>query len=176
MSFFRGNEQLDTLVITGQYNPGTVTLEVIKLPNNDTLNLNLGGLTVKPSNPEITNVDQVVTLKIIIDWGDGNSESISPYFHVLESTINTKYKEWTNISHTYSLNSEQGEISLQISVYNSLNDCTIFTVPITIQFQSLLESGAKFHLVSANITNDNQVSYVFNNTTEKSSFVVSTIK
>ena len=176
MSFFRGNEQLDVLTITGQYNPGTTTLTGIKLPNNETLELNLGGLKVKPSNPQITNVDQIVTLKVVIDWGDGNSDSVSPYFHVSDSTINVKYKEWSSVSHTYSLYTEQPSLTLTIYVYNSLNDCAILTVPITMQYQSLLESGAKFHLVSANITNDNKVSYVFNNSTEKSNFVVSTIK
>ena len=176
MAFFQGNDQLDTLVCAGRYNPGETILKSIILPNNSILNLNLADITVIPSNPDITNINQIGVLKIIISWGDGNTETISPYFHIPSSSINVKIPEWTEVSHLYSLHDEQNEISLYIYVYNSLNDCATLIVPITIQFQSLLESGAKFHLVSANITNNNQVSYVFNNSADKSSFVVSSIK
>ena len=175
MAFFKGNEQLDTLQITGQYNPGSITLDSIKLPNNSTLNLSLAGIQVNPSNPDITNIDQIDTLKIVIKWGDGESETISPYFHVTESSINTKYQDWTSISHLYSLKSTEQSLSLTVNVYNLLNDCASITVPIIIQFQSLLEAGAKLTLVGANITNDNKVSYVLNNMTDKSSFVVSSL-
>ena len=165
MSFFRGSEQLETLTVTGAYSAGNHTLESIKLPNNSTLKLNLAGISVTPSNQKLTNVDQIITLKIIIDWGDGNIET--------ESSINAKYQEWSSISHLYSLHDENIKPSLKIEVFNSLKDCATIIIPITIQYQSLLESGAKFVLVSANITNDNQVSYVFNNKADKSSFVIS---
>ena len=173
MAFFRGSEQLDTLTITGAYSADNHTLTSIKLPNNSTLKLNLAGISVTPSNQKLTNVDQIITLKIIIDWGDGNIETVSPYYHVAESSINAKYQEWSSISHLYSLHDENIKPSLKIEVFNSLKDCATIIIPITIQYQSLLESGAKFVLVSANITNDNQVSYVLNNTADKSSFVVS---
>lgn len=175
MAFFRNNQQLDVLNITGAFNSGTMVEETIKLPNNTELKLNLDGLSVNPSNQDLTNLDQISTIKIVIDWGDGKSDSISPPFVKKGSSINTKYDPWTTISHTYSLNSENNELSLVIYVYNSINDCLIITVPIIIQFQSLLDSGAKLVLVSANITNDNKVSYVLNNSVEKSNFVVGSL-
>lgn len=175
MSFFSGNQQLDVLNITGSYESGTRTLGAIRLQNNSKLDINLDGLSVLPSNKQLKNPEQVTTLKIIIEWGDGDSESIAPFFQISDSSINVKFDPWTSVSHTYSLNTLDGDLTLSIYVYNSLNDCLRIDVPVTIQFQSLLESGAKFHLVSANITNDNKVSYVLNNSTNKASFVISTM-
>lgn len=176
MSFFRDKKQLNTLVITGSHSTSEETLEEITLMNNSVLNLNLSGITVTPSNPDITNVDQVVTLKIIIDWGDGETESISPYFTVQDSSINVKAQEWDNVSHTYALHSENGDLTLKIRVFNSLKDCTTLLIPVKVQFQSILESGAKLKLISANITNSNEVSYVLNNIKDKSNMIVTTEK
>ena len=175
LAFFRNNQQLDTLVVTGSYDSGTRTETAIKLPNNTVLNLDLAGLSVKPSNKLLSNPEQVATLKIVIEWGDGKSDTIAPFFQVKRSSINTKFDPWSKISHTYSLKTQTSSINLKIFVYNSLNDCLIITVPITIQFQSLLDSGAKLNLVTANVTNDNKVSYVINNSVEKSNFVVGTV-
>lgn len=176
MAILRGDEQLDSLVISGQFDPGIVTLDPIKLPNNTSLKIDLSGVTVNPSNQEITNPEQISILKIVIKWGDGSSNTIAPLFEKQTSSINTKFEDWTVTSHTYSLGDTQTELTLEIDVYNSLNDCATLLVPITIQFQSLLESGAKLNLISANITNDNRVSYVLNNTAQQASFVVSTNK
>lgn len=176
MSFFRENQQLDVLNITGAYEAGTQVLEPIRLLNNSELKLNLTGLTVNPSNKELKNPEQITTLKIVIDWGDGNTESLSPIFEVKNSTINTVYEPWTVTSHNYSLKSENNNLSLVISVYNTMNDCLVIDIPVIIEFQSLLESCAKLNLVSANITNDNKVSYVINNSTEESNFVVSSVE
>lgn len=175
MSFFCNNQQLDVLNITGAFDPGTKVETGIKLPNNTELNLNLAGLSVNPSNKSLSNLDQIKTLKIVVDWGDGNTEKLSPPFEIKNSSINTKYDPWTSISHRYSLGSQTSDLTLTIYVYNHLNDCLIVTVPITIQFQSLLDSRAKLNLVSANITNDNRVSYVINNSVEKSNFVVESL-
>ena len=175
MPFFRNNQQLDVLNITGAFEPGTRQETGIRLQNNTELNLNLDGLVVNPSIKNLSNVDQIKNLKIVIDWGDGKSDQLSPIFEVKNSTINTKYKPWTSTSHRYSLATQESNLTLTIYVYNHLNDCLIVKVPITIQFQSLLDSHAKLNLVSANITNDNKVSYVINNSVEKSNFIVGTL-
>lgn len=175
MSFFRGNEQLEMLAVTGTYKPGQQTLAGIRFANNTTIHVNLAGISVSSSDTKLTNLDQLITLKVIIDWGDGTTESVSPYYHVAESSINAKYQEWTSVSHLYSLHTETKNLTMKIYVYNSHNDCATIIIPITIQFQSLLQSGAKFRLISANITNNNQVSYVFNNLTDKSNLVVTSV-
>lgn len=175
MSFFVGDQQLDVLNVTGSYNAGTRTLSSVRIQNNSDITLNVEGLKVNPNNPQLSNPDQVTTLKIVIDWGDGNTESIAPFFIVKNSSINVKHDPWYVVSHTYSLYTQQTNLNITIYVYNSLNDCLIITIPVVMQFQSLLESGAKLNLVSANITNDNRVSYVINNSTEDSNFVVASI-
>ena len=174
MAFLRGEQQLNTLILTGKHRAEDEVLEGITLANNTTLNVNMAGISVIPSNPDISNVDQVVTLKIIIDWGDGKSESISPYFTVKDSSINVKAQEWDNVSHTYALHTDDGDLTLTIRVFNSLKDCATLVIPVTVKFLSILESRAKFKLISANITNNNNVSYVLNNARDKSNIIVTT--
>lgn len=176
MSFLLGREQLNTLILTGAHKPGEETLAGITLANNSSLNLNFSGITVTPSNPEISNVDQIVTLKIIIDWGDGETESISPYFSVQDSSINIKPQTWDDVTHKYVLHTENGNIILKIQVFNSLKDCATLLIPVTVKFESILESRAKFRLVSANITNNNNVSYVLNNIADNANMIVTTEK
>ena len=176
MSFFVNGQQKDVLEVTGTYNAGSQRLTAITLPNNTTLTLNLAGLAVTPSNKQLSNPQEVETLKIVIEWGDGETDSIAPFFRVPQSSIFSKFDPWTTISHFYSLTQAITSINLVIRCYNSINDCVTITVPITMQYQSLLESCAKLNLVSGSITNDNTVSYVVNNSTEKSNFVVAAIE
>lgn len=178
MSFYLGEQQLDVLDVTGTYQPNkTTALKGISIRNNDEITLNFDGLTVPASNQSLSNASEVIVLKIIIDWGDGSQkESIASVFHVEDSSIESKPDSWQQISHTYSMYEERSDVTITISAYNSMHDCATIKIPVKMIYQSFLERGVKWMLVAANITNDNDVSYVFHDYNHRDNVIVKSLK
>lgn len=174
MGFYQNEQYVEELVIAGNMKPGVIEWEHIAIYNNDTISLNLKDLFLLQSF-EISNPDAVSIIKIVIEWGDNNKSVLAPVVFTKQSTIGTVANDWKKISHEYHFKEQIESTELTITVYNTLNDCLIIRIPIDIQYKSILEYNKLFELISANITNDNKVSYVINDAQENQMIVVQSV-
>lgn len=174
MSFYRAQELLDELVVSGVQEDGT-ELDEIEIFNNSEITLKLDGVTVAPS-VDITNKDTVGLLRIDIDWGDGQKDTITPKnYQSTAADYETEMSEWFTKRHAYHFYEEVKKTYLVITIYNTLNDKAVITQPITLKYKSISEDNVRYELISANITNDNTVSYVINDATTKQMIVVNSV-
>lgn len=174
MGFYLNEQFEEQLVISGEIESGVINWNPIAIYNNDTIILDLQKLSVIGSF-EVVNPDAISLIKIVVDWGDGNKTSASPAVFAKQSTIGTKSNDWRLVSHTYHLKEEIDSTEIIITVYNTLNDCLTIKIPVQIQYKSILEYGTSFELISANLTNDNKVSYVINDTKEAQMIVAQSV-
>lgn len=174
MGYYHNEQYEEELIIAGNMTPGVIEWERIAIYNNDTVTLNLQKLFLQQSF-DITNPEAISLIKIVIDWGDGNKTSLSPAVFTKQSTIGTSPDDWRKTSHTYHFKQEIDSTELVIKVYNTLNDLLVIIIPVDVQYKSILEYGTSFELISANITNENKVSYVINDAKEAQMIVVQSV-
>ena len=103
-------------------------------------------------------------IKIKIDYGDGCKETLTkPLTH--KKFILTGDDNWSNTEHFYNFNDEKyfngiHYIIFTIKNLEGIKDKVI--IPFTILNSIAANYNIKMDLVSANLTNDNNVSFVFN--------------
>lgn len=140
----------DILRISGTTTPGILT--PINLQDNNSLTIDL--------NPIVQSNPNNIILKIIVDWGDNSPcEEFS------------RFNESFVASHAY--HNTTGNLMAKISAFNVDGEKIQFFQHIDIHVNSILQNGEQFNLVSANITNDNNVAYVL--TDVKSKVTISVI-
>lgn len=103
-------------------------------------------------------------IKIKIDFGDGNKKTlIKPLTHkefILNGTSN-----WASVKHHYSFNDKKYFDSIQyiiIEIKNIEGIVDKIIIPFTILSSLAADYDLKMDLLSANLTNDNNVSFIFN--------------
>lgn len=103
-------------------------------------------------------------IKIKIDYGDGNKETlIKPLTH--SKYILTGDNNWSNVTHFYSFNDKkyfEGTQYITFIIKNIEGIVDKVIIPFTILTSNAANYNIKMDLVSANLTNDNNVSFVFN--------------
>lgn len=177
MGYYREQQYFNDLTISGIYRPGISYEPIIDLFNNDDIYLKLEGIEIESDSEKLTNPGNISILCIVIDWGDGKTDKLTPENFVKNaSTIGTVYDSWMNKGHEYHLHKWTDKIELKITIYSTMNEKIVIIVPIQIKLKTFTESRAKFELISANITNDNRISYVINDATTKQMIVLNSAK
>lgn len=103
-------------------------------------------------------------IKIKINYGDGATETlIKPLTH--KKYMLTGDNDWSSVEHFYNFNDEKYFNGIQYIIFNiknleGLEDKII--IPFTILTSVAANYNIKMDLISANLTNDNDVSFVFN--------------
>lgn len=103
-------------------------------------------------------------IKIKINYGDGDTETlIKPLTH--KKYMLTGDDDWSSVEHFYNFNDEKyfngiRYITFNIKNLEGLEDKII--IPFTILTSVAANYNIKMDLISANLTNDNNVSFVFN--------------
>ena len=101
-------------------------------------------------------------IKIKIDYGDGKKEILSK---PLNYTNFSKLNDWACTEHFYNFNDKKyyegtHYITFIIKNIEGLTDKII--IPFTVLNTQAVNYNVKMDLISANLTNDNNVSFVFN--------------
>lgn len=177
MPYYQDQVIYDELVINELYDSGTKELKPIDIFNNTEIILKLDGISVKSSITEkFTNPESVSLLRIDIEWGDGVKETITPKNYQSTSfEYEVEMSNWYTKRHTYHFYEEVAKTDLYITVYNTLNDKVVIKQPINLKYKSISEENVRYELISANITNDNTVSYVINDANTKQMIVVNSV-
>lgn len=103
-------------------------------------------------------------IKIKINFGDDNKKILSKSL-THKNYILKKNEKWDSIEHFYSFNDEKyynGKQYIVIEIKNIEGITDKIIIPFTVLNTVASEYNVKMDLVSANLTNDNDVSFVFN--------------
>lgn len=176
MSYYKNQTLFEELIITGTQEEDYYYGE-IDIFNNDSIYLKLEGISLPNKNIDnLTNEESVSLLRVDIEWGDGETTTLTPVNFVQnQETTGSIIDSWLNNSHTYHFYEEVDKTKLKIKLYNTLNDSVTITVDINVRYKSISEAGVRYELVSANITNDNRVSYIINEGSTKQMIVLNSV-
>lgn len=103
-------------------------------------------------------------IKIKINFGDNNKEILSKSL-THKNYILKKNEKWDSVEHFYSFDDEEyynGKQYIIIEIKNIEGITDKIIIPFTVLNTVASEYNVKMDLVSANLTNDNDVSFVFN--------------
>lgn len=101
--------------------------------------------------------------KIIIKFGDGTTEKLIKPIQIIKNKINTK-NSWCITEHFYNIVEDlDGEKNITITFITDYGEAVERPYNFNILENNILDYGANFEIVNANITNDKNVSYVFKN-------------
>ena len=103
-------------------------------------------------------------IKIKINFGDGVKQTLNkPLTH--KNYILKKDEIWDSTEHFYSFEDEKyynGQQNIIIEIKNIEGITDKIIIPFTVLNTTASEYNVKMDLISANLTNDNNVSFVFN--------------
>lgn len=103
-------------------------------------------------------------IKIKINFGDGNNKTISkPLTH--KNYILKKDTNWDSVEHFYSFEEEKyynGQQYIIIVIKNIEGITDKIIIPFKVFNTAVSEYNIKMDLISANLTNDNNISFIFN--------------
>lgn len=186
MSYFYNNKLYEYYEVTDKYSgSGTIKRQsFIEIINNESIFFDLTELEVMAESVDILNYNSIETIKIHIDWGDGNEDRLSKPLLSSKSYIGAyKPKSWKTISHMFNANYRYeyatNDINylhkITITAYNSCNDKLVIIVPYKFLYKTLYDLGSEVSLFSANTTNTNTVSYTLKQNQSDSLFVVNSL-
>lgn len=139
----------------------TKTFDKISVLNNDEMLIDLTNVKLLKIETDSAETDSYTDLsKIIIDWGDGNVESIAKKIKPI-STLGNKFDlTWKMLKHVYSLEEEKKDLSIKIRCFNKFGTVFDFIIPFEAVYKSLSDVGTTFKIISANIRNDGETAYI----------------
>lgn len=185
MSYFYKNKVYDyyqeNFQSNGSYIWNKGDEHIIEVINNESITFDFTNLAVHTKNAGILNFDNVETIKIHIDWGDGTSDRLSKPLISNKSSIGVyRPNQWKVIDHLFNVNkkyeykTESSEFlhKITITVYNSFNDKLVITIPYKMVYKTLYDLGSELSLFSSNTTNTNKVSYTLKQKSSDSMVVV----
>lgn len=184
MSYFYNNKVYNLYQVSdNSYGSDTIEKDVIEIINNEKIIFDFTSLVVHAENAGILNFDDVETIKIHIDWGDGDIDRISKPLISDKSSIGIyRPNQWKiiehlfNVSKRYKYETEDSNYfhKIIITAYNSFNDKLVIKIPYKVVYKTLYDLGSELSLFSSNTTNTNKVSYTLKQKSSDSMVVVMT--
>lgn len=149
-------------------------LDEITIFNNEEFIIDLTDVKILKFDKESPiDEDYVEPHKIIVDWGDGKTDTSVAKITNSLSTINSN-SEWKKISHNYAFEEYTEKSAVKITCFNIFGTSFTFNLPFSVVYKSLSDIGTEFKIISANIRNDGETSYVLKHiATDSIVFVVS---
>jgi hypothetical protein len=133
-----------------------------------------------PSTIEVVNNEDFIIdftentdkIKIYIDYGDGKTDKLVKPIVVKSGAINVDDRGWMTSSHFYGFKNESDFSStasktISIRMYDIKGNCTSKSIRYSVKKNILDGQSRTLEIISANITNKGDVSYVINNTANK---------
>lgn len=171
------NKQVLTDVIDS--NNDYIYKNTIEILNNEDFVLDLSGIKMLCSDASISDSE---LLKVKINWGDGEEETIKRKLNATTSSIGV-YAEtnWLNVTHRFNTDKRNVYLTddvralpkIAITLYNSFNDAVTIYIPYKLVYKSIYDLGTKFTLKSGNISNSNRSSFVLKNEKDNGLVVIS---
>ena len=153
--------------------------DTIEIYNNGQFTLDLTSLRVSCSDSSIQNSE---IIKIRIDWGDGQKDTISKSILSNSSSIGF-YDEmdWKTITHVFNTDKRNVYLTddvkalpkIRIKAFTTFNDSVVINIPYKLIYKSLYDLGTDFSLMNGNISNDNHSSFILKNNKENNMVVIS---
>lgn len=191
MSYFYNNKVYDYYQLNEQ-SYGEKTLDKgfdnsgnpippIEIINNEKITFDFTGLVVHAATAGILNFDNVETIKIHIDWGDGTNDRLSKPLISDKSSIGVyRPNQWKVTEHVfnvtkryeYKTNDTKFLHKIIVTAYNSFNDKFTIIIPYKMVYKTLYDLGSEFTMFSSNTTNTNKVSYTLKQKSNDSMIVV----
>lgn len=182
MSYFYKNKVYNYYQVTDQSTgSASIVKDVIEIINNEKILFDFSNLIVHATSVGVLNFSDVETIKIRIDWGDGNIDRLSKPLISNKSSIGVyRPNQWKVIEHLfnvqkryeYKTNDADSLHKIVITAYNSFNDKLTITIPYKMVYKTLYDLGSEMSLFSSNTTNNNRVSYTLKQMSTDSMFVV----
>ena len=176
MSYYYKNKVYDYYQVTDT-SQGSQSLkkDEIEIINNEKILFDFTSMFVYSKKLNVLNYEDVETIKIHIDWGDGQIDRLSKPLVSNKSSIGAyRPNQWKLVEHLFNVKKryEYKETDadyhhkIVITAYNTFNDKLVITIPYKMMYKTLYDLGSTFSLFSANTTNTNKVSYTLkqNNT------------
>lgn len=147
----------------------------ISIFNNESIELDLSSVRIIKFDSDTP--EYIEPYKIIVEWGDGKSNEIVKKIGKMESTVAGVDSEWKKISHNYATEEYITESTINVKCFNIFASSFTFKIPYDLIYKSLSDIGTKFKIISANIRNDGETSYVLkHDATDSIVFITSKIK
>ena len=175
MSYFLNKEVFSELDFSKYFGKDTTNDLEIKIINNEKILFDFNkfemGCSVQGIKTEIN--------KIIIDWGDGTYDRLQKPFPKLKTTLGALEEDkWKQIEHLFNVEKRfvyvGGNHTIKITCYNTFGDKKTYKILYKVVYKSVYDIGSDFTIMSANLTNDNLVSYTIRQQASDSVIVVST--
>lgn len=182
MSYFYNKKIFKEYLVDGTIYAGNgdiIKEDFIEIFNNEKMIFDFSNLVFKCSDLSVTGVE---LNKIKIDWGDGNTNTLTKELKHKGNTINNKGQSWKRIEHVY--NTDKRNIYLTdevnalpkitIHLYNTYNDVVKIIIPFKLIYKTIYDLNCNFDIMSANVTNNNLTSFVLKENNNESISVVQT--
>lgn len=123
------------------------------------------GITIVNNESIVFSAEDIISsnpkylFKIHIENGDGSVE-------LKQKPIKGDDKSWLTWSHKYNFKNTAQNKNITITLYSLCGATDVITIPFTILETSIEQQGIDLELVTANIDNSKEISYIFNNKTE----------
>lgn len=182
MSYFYNKKIFKEYLVDGTIYAGNgdiIKEDFIEIFNNEKMIFDFSNLVFKCSDLSVTGVE---LNKIKIDWGDGNTNTLTKELKHKGNSINNKGQSWKRIEHIY--NTDKRNIYLTdevnalpkitIHLYNTYNDVVKIIIPFKLIYKTIYDLNCNFDIMSANVTNNNLTSFVLKENNNESISVVQT--
>lgn len=175
MSYFLNDKIYSHLKIKDLLNDNDI-LE-IKVVNNEAISFDFRGVQLPCEQQGI--VTEII--KIVIDWGDGKIDKLTRPFAKQKTSIEIREdQEWKIVQHLFNVDKKyfytNDKHKITIDFYNTFGECKTYVIYYKMFYKSIYDIGSDFSLLSANLTNDNNVSYTLRQDNTDSVIVTSNKK
>ena len=175
MSYFLNDKIYSQLKFKDLLNDNDI-LE-IEVVNNETISFDFRGVQLPCDQQDI--VTEII--KIVIDWGDGKIDKLTrPFAKQKTSIVIREDQEWKIVQHLFNVDKKyfytNDKHKITIDFYNTFGECKTYVIYYKMFYKSIYDIGSDFSLLSANLTNDNNVSYTLRQDNTDSVIVTSNKK
>lgn len=175
MSYFLNDKIYSQLKFKDLLNDNDI-LE-IEVVNNETISFDFRGVQLPCNQQDI--VTEII--KIVIDWGDGKIDKLTRPFAKQKTSIEIREdQEWKIVQHLFNVDKKyfytNDKHKITIDFYNTFGECKTYVIYYKMFYKSIYDIGSDFSLLSANLTNDNNVSYTLRQDNTDSVIVTSNKK
>lgn len=175
MSYFLNDKIYSQLKFKDLLNDNDI-LE-IEVVNNETISFDFRGVQLPCDQQDV--VTEII--KIVIHWGDGKIDKLTrPFAKQKTSIVIREDQEWKIVQHLFNVDKKyfytNDKHKITIDFYNTFGECKTYVIYYKMFYKSIYDIGSDFSLLSANLTNDNNVSYTLRQDNTDSVIVTSNKK
>lgn len=150
------NLESTEITISGVYTPMVIPpCEIYNITKN--IIINLDELSLTPSE-EYDNSEKIKTLKVKINYGDGEIEIVEKTISYGNKSVIEKTIDFNNIKHTFN-EAIDTESTIAIDLWNMCGDKLTIQIPYRLTTKSMYYYGSEFKLINGALANNKKSCY-----------------